>query len=70
MNENEIIIYIDKIRNYNLTQLKIELYKLELIEYETTSESVMNRIRSKRKIVEKIMEILQEDLEEVKQCQD
>lgn len=52
MTENEIIIYVDKIRNYNLTQLKIELYKLDLLEHSTT----------KRKIVENIMKILQEDL--------
>ena len=64
MNENEIIIYVDKIRNYNLTQLKIELYKLDLIAYSTTSSGIISRIKYKREIVENIMKILQEDLKE------
>lgn len=60
MNENEIIVYFDKIRNYDLTQLKIEKYKLELIRKSTSSSGVKYHISMQLEIVDKIMEILKE----------
>ena len=60
MSENEIIVYFDKIRNYDLTQLKIEKYKLELIRKSTNSSGVKYHTSMKLEIVDKIMEILKE----------
>ena len=60
MSENEIVVYFDKIRNYDLTQLKIEKCKLELIRNSTSSSGVKYHISMQLEIVDKIMEILKE----------
>lgn len=60
MSENEIAVYFDKIRNYDLTQLKIEKYKLELIKKTSTSSGVKYHISIQLEIVDKIIEILKE----------